>query len=224
MSTTGTYYADAADNCVRTYDASVWATCVEGGQPIIRTATNTWAQIMCASDSGLYAEEMFVWFDTSDIPAGNVIESATLSLAFIDNYTTVHQFDINCYVGGAADIIATTDWIKASEMAGKTLVAKYTVTAGFNTWNTYYALTSQGSALADAIVKEGKTRLALVPSALTGGAPDDAHDAFIQIYPTNAGTTYRPKLVVVHSEPTGKPMSVLKHFYIPSLGGINGQL
>ncbi len=191
----GTYYANIASAAVCSADL-VWATAQAGSALTLASSANTYAYTgdWKGADTKYQLRQFFFWFNTTDVLLSHTIDDAQLYLGFGSaDLPREADFDVEVYAGGAADTIATTDW----KAAFGTLIAKTTITTAFSNYGTYIQLTAQGTALKDAIVKGGHTRLMVVTSLTRAGVAPTSHRNILTY--TGAHATLRPKLTVAHT-------------------------
>ena len=143
---------------------------------------------------------MFLGFDTSSIPDGDVIDSVVLSIAhFTDNTATVtNVVEVRAYDWGTA--VETTDWIPGANLGSSTLLATATSSPGNRFGTGYKDFTSQG-AFAAAINKTGFTRVVICTDRMRLGTVPTDDETIHPFYAEKTGTSQDPKLVVTHHAP-----------------------
>lgn len=189
---TYTFYGDTADG--RVYGVNTdYPTARETASTADNTAVTNGPCIGQALVGANYqVEEGFIQFDTSSIPDSETVTSATLSLYYSVDEDDV-TFDVQARIHDWGTTLTTADWVGASGLAAKTLVA--TNNTGGMVTNAYTAFTSETAFPAN-INKTGFTRL-LLNSSRHAGAIIPTGSERVGIWFGDEGANKRPKLVVV---------------------------
>lgn len=117
--------------------------------------------------------ESFAEFDTSVIPSTATIQSVTLQFNPNTDFSTT-DFVFNVYASNWSTL-STANWQPPAATFGSTTVLATLSTNGWTT-GAYNAFTLNGSNLANAIVKAGKTQLILVSSRAVANITPSANE------------------------------------------------
>ena len=197
MSTTSTYYANAADGYMYSQNATYATARSTYGGGSLDNASVVLAIGQRKTGGPVYlCYEGFIYFNTSDIPDDNIIESATLSLWTLEDdslsdFTT--EARLHTWSGGG---LTSADWVAGADMSGKTLLATFASAAYAN--EVYNAFTSEAAFLSS-ISKTGNTEILLCSKQQTDNTTP-TQDEYIVWYSADM-PGQQPKLVVVHSVP-----------------------
>jgi hypothetical protein len=145
--------------------------------------------------------EGFIGFVTSDIPDEDTISSAILSLWLATDISTDAEFTVQVRVHDYGSSLSEADWVAGADLSSKTLLATK-ATSGIGSTGEYKDFTSE-TAFASNVSKTGSTRMLLCSSRhVAGNQPGSQWRWYEAVHFSAAdetGTTYDPKLVVVHA-------------------------
>ena len=201
MSTTTTVYGGTADGFVRSYNTT-YATARTGSNlSYDDTGVNLVVGQLYHTNSTYYVWENFLSFDTgTPIPDTDIVETATLSLYGLTDYTDASDFVVEARTHSwTTSGLGTDDWVAGASLSGKTLLASFD-TLNFVTPN-YNVFVSE-AAFVDAISLTGLTEILLSSSRQrVGDTPTGKEYVYFTTTEYEEGTTTDPKLVVVHAPP-----------------------
>ena len=195
LSTTTTVYSDAADG-----ELDSWGPYSEA-----RAGSNLsvyQAHFGIVGQEGMedaYIYELLLTFDTgTPIPDTDTIESATLSLYGEDDWSDTHfTIEARAHTWSAGGL-TTADWVAGADLSGKTLLATFDTT-GFSL--TAYNILTSVAAFLDNINKTGNTDIVVCSKNQTDNVEPISEECVVAWTGEEEGTTYDPKLVVVHAPP-----------------------
>ena len=195
-----TVYSSAADGML------------QGNHAAYATARTTGGTITLDNSTAIgivgqrYATTYFCWetfysWDTSTLPAGCTIDSATISIYLQDDQTDT-DFTANIRACDWGTSLAAGDWVSGASLSALTLLASKS-TVGIAV-NAYTVFTSEAALLTN-INRSGETRVVVCSSRHEAGDTPTGIERF-RPYTVEKGTTYRPRLVVNYTEAaTGCP-------------------
>ena len=195
MATWGPYDSTTSGGYARNLVASDYATC--------RSATTGFAAVNGSLYTGqrLSGTDYTIWdgfleFDTSSIPDGASIVSATLSMCPSNVSYLGTNFTINAYTGTSwgGGSLTTADYQGSTEWGSLVLAASKS-TSGMSA-GTRYNFTSELNFLT-AINKTGYTRLILISSRTISGTAPTGNE-YIYLY-DGGDSGYEPQLTVVYA-------------------------
>lgn len=211
--TTSTFYADSSDASVRchvdTWDAGTWADVWAGLPPAQKAisaaeypttagATATYLSIGLRDfNDFLNCFQAAIRFATQDIPDGDTITSATVSLyGTLKTMETEQDLEVRAFDWGTT--LETTEYRTPSQLGALTLLATFDTT-GYST-SAYNDFTSE-SAVTSWVNKTGDSRaFVCLEGNRTSSPPTAAYSDWVKCSSADeTGTTQDPKLVVVHS-------------------------
>ena len=213
--TTSTFYPDAGDPGTTTVDGftqrsgvdETWATLIAGAGTFARSTDASFAYIIMAASLTLnqwrYILRSMFLFDTSSIPDGDTISSATLSLfgtAKVDDLTSTPDIDIYTATPASNTTLAASDQAQygtTSQTGSPITYANFSTTA----YNDFAFNATGISSISKTGVSKFAARnanydVAATPPTWTALEVGSQLDGY---YADQAGTTNDPKLVVVHA-------------------------
>ena len=200
--TVTTIYSDAADGNLQSRDAAGnYAAARAGTGDVGVSAFGN--QIMAGQllSGSMYVIEGHVSFDTSVIPDGDLIASASMTLVSkADNSTA--DFTIEARVSDWGATLEAADWVAGASLASLPRVATYPTASGW-TVDSQYTFTEDGTNFRTNLNKTGTTFLILCSDkTVAGTAP--ASSEYVTAYSSEElGTTKDPVLTITHG-PVGK--------------------
>lgn len=204
--TTYTIYAASGDGGIQS-QSTVYATARSGSALVVQGgAGQSIGQTFGGSD--YYCAEAFFAFDTSGIPSGDTIDSATLALYGSFSSTSSSDFVIQAR-SLAFGTLTTADWVAGADLGSYDLLATLDTSAGFST-SAYNDLSSE-AAFVGAINASGDTELFCSSSRhLAGNTPTGGE--YVQVRMSEqAGTSQDPKLTV-ETSPGGSVPAAFMHY------------
>lgn len=200
-----TVYADTTDADLAS-SSGTYANARDGtGNPVSIDSTSTDTSVKAGQT--LTGGTRFVWqafeaFDTSSIPDGDVVMSASLQLYGVtDQSSTEFTLEARAKDWGAA--VDTGDWTTGAGLASLARLATFDTTPGWSTAG-YNTFTEDGANFRNGIDKAGTTRMVLVSNRSVGSGVDPIQNERVYWYTSDqAGTTNDPKLVIVHEPKLG---------------------
>lgn len=150
------------------------------------------------SKSGSFSSvfESFISFDTSSIPTGATINSATLSLYGIGDFSTT-DFTLEARVHDWGATMTTADFVAGGSLSGKTRVATLS-SSGF-TVSGYNTMTEDGTNLRSNINKGGITRFVICSNRTVSNTTPTGNEFVTISLGATTGNSQDPKLVITYT-------------------------
>jgi hypothetical protein len=220
--TVSVFNPTTADGRLRNSNAT-YLTARSGGGTFATDTTATFAEVGQELSGGIYyCYESFFDFDTSIIPVGATIASATLE-GYVVSVSTGSSTAaiVRARIKDWGASITTADWVAGASLSGQTLVAHMAALSGLtvSAYNTFV-----NDALAANINKGGVTRIMLHTDRLEAGTAPGVGGEYATIGTAESGNPM--KLTVDWSLPAGvtlTPDPVKLYFQTPVVEGIDGQ-
>jgi len=193
-----TVYSSTADGQVRGDNANYATARSTGSVAGDTSATGYLGQVWTGAVFRCY--QLFFSFDTSEIPSGATVSSATFSLyGSTDVSDTDFIMEVSAYDWGVA--VTTADYIAGASLPSSYLASYATGQAYPNNWaeGAYHAFTSE-STFPAAIVKGGTTYLRVYSNRLRGGNQPSGNE-YVQTFMADDASTRDPRLVVEYTSP-----------------------
>lgn len=152
--------------------------------------------------------EFFVGFDTSAIPDGATVSSATVSL-YGQSDSSSTDFTSQARLKDWGGTLTTADYVAGADLSSLTLLATHATSGGWST-SAYNDYTSDANFPSN-VSKTGTTYIMFSSDRTSAGtSPSIAGSEFVDAYTADdSGTTRDPKLVVVDDTGTDQEPSLV---------------
>ncbi len=194
--TTDTFYAESSDGCVDSSNATYLTARSGGALALYSGGTSFWV----GQSLGYSVDLGYLGFDTSSLPDTDSVDSASLYLN-VRYDDSSQDFDLEARLYDFGATLGTADFVPGADLSSHTRLA-YINTSAIGTGEK--RLTSE-SAFSAAINRTGSTRMLLCSSHTTAGTAPSPNDEDLELYASEMGTTYRPRLEITHSPAGGTP-------------------
>ena len=192
--TTTVIYADTADGHVvgsSTTYSTARSTAVSADATL---ATGNVGQNKVSSTYSCF--ELFFWFGTATIADSDTVSAATFSL-YLSSDLSITDFTMIAALHNWSDTLTTADWVAGASLAAKTTVATLASSAIGSGFHSFTDVAFPAN-----IDKTGNTRIIVYSSRHSGNNTPTGAEFVNWSIADESGTTYDPKLTVVHAPPT----------------------
>ncbi|MCC6959236.1 MAG: hypothetical protein IT301_05265, partial [Dehalococcoidia bacterium] len=194
-----TVYSDAADDFVRSSDAT-YATARSGSGTLDLGSAVEGNELWIGQRLLFvyYLQETFLSFDTSPLGAGATVSAVSLNLDGIDDHSDT-DFTAEARLFDSGATVTTGDWVAGASLSALTRVATFATSGGWGTG--YNTFTEDGTNFQTGVNLTGPTRLVLVSDRVVAGT-SPAADEYVRAWPAEwDGTTEDPNLVITYTAP-----------------------
>jgi hypothetical protein len=191
-----TVYSSAADGRIESNHATY--STARSGANLGAALTNS-NEYIGQKGGYYYLSEAFFDFDTSALVAGDTVTAAVFSLYCSDRWENEEAHIQELYSEAWTTPLTAADWVAGADVSALTKVATFDTVGGTGITGSEYKAFSSEAAMTAAIVKGGTTKFMLTTDQFRlGSAPSSAERIEWAFY--EAGSGYRPKLVITYTE------------------------